>query len=244
MQEVRSAEVTGRPHGRNQGEKLASTQRPHNFGRVRTTGEWTFGAQRALLGSRHKDNGRASKTHIDHLWRRLQRLGGTTLARRSRTLGRTISEISAATQLWSPATWSARSLPPEPSWEGSTWRGHNGVQSRPDHILLSVDLASPPVTVDFRSSRNLMRTALAPIDHAPLRIALQYLSVPSSGLAGEVEAPGQGETGGGDEGPPLCEAFHRRGAEVADPSWQHMESSILNLALAAFPAGDLAKRRF
>ena len=88
--------------------------------------------------------------------------------------GAHISEISAATQLWSPATWSARSLPPEPSWEGSTWRGHNGVQSRPDHILLSVDLASPPVTVDFRSSRNLMRTALAPIDHAPLRIALQY----------------------------------------------------------------------
>ena len=30
--EVRSAEVTARPHGRNQGENLASTQRSHNFG--------------------------------------------------------------------------------------------------------------------------------------------------------------------------------------------------------------------
>ena len=28
------------------GEKLASTQRSHNFGRVRTTGKWTFGAQK------------------------------------------------------------------------------------------------------------------------------------------------------------------------------------------------------
>ena len=71
--EVRSAEVTGRPHGRNQGEKLASTQRSHNFRRVRTTGKWTFGAQSALLGSRHKDHVKAFETHVDHFWRRPQR---------------------------------------------------------------------------------------------------------------------------------------------------------------------------
>ena len=84
-----------------------------------------------------------------------------------------ISE-SCVAQLWNPTTWSARPMPPNPSWEGDTWRGHNGVQSRPDHILLSVDLASPRVTVDFRSSQTLEGTALAPIDHAPLRITLQY----------------------------------------------------------------------
>ena len=33
--------------------------------RVRTTRKWTFGAQRALLGSRHKDNGKTSETHVD-----------------------------------------------------------------------------------------------------------------------------------------------------------------------------------
>ena len=38
-----------------------------------------------------------------------------------------------------------------PCWEGNTWRGYTGEQSRPDHILLSVDLASPPVTVDSLS---------------------------------------------------------------------------------------------
>ena len=53
--------------------KLASTQRSHNSRRVRTTGKWTFRAQRAPLGSRHKDNGKASETHVGHFWRRLQR---------------------------------------------------------------------------------------------------------------------------------------------------------------------------
>ena len=79
-----------------------------------------------------------------------------------------------AAQLWSPSTWAARSVPSNPCWEGNTWRGYTGEQSRPDHILLSVDLASPPVTVDFLSSRNLRGTALASIDHAPLRITLRY----------------------------------------------------------------------
>ena len=88
--------------------------------------------------------------------------------------GAHVSEVCRAAQLWSPATWSARPVPPNLCWEGNTWRGHNGEQSRPDHILLSVDLASPPVTVDFLSSTNLRGTALAPIDHAPLRIAIRY----------------------------------------------------------------------
>ena len=68
--------------------------------------------------------------------------------------GAHISEICAA-QLWNPTTWSARPMPPNPSWEGNTWRGHNGAQSRPDRILLLVDLASPSVTFDFRSSQIL-----------------------------------------------------------------------------------------
>ena len=69
--------------------------------------------------------------------------------------GAHVSEVCRAAQLWSPATWSARPVPPNLCWEGNTWRGHKGEQSRPDHILLSIDLASPPVTVDFFSSRNL-----------------------------------------------------------------------------------------
>ena len=88
--------------------------------------------------------------------------------------GAHIDEICKAAQLWSPSTWAARSVPSNPCWEGNTWRGYTGEQSRPDHILLSVDLASPPVTVDFLSSRNLRGTALASIDHAPLRIMLRY----------------------------------------------------------------------
>ena len=68
------------------------------------------------------------------------------------------------------------------------------------------------MTVDFRSSRNPRGTALA-IDHAPLRIALQY-RFRANGPAGEAETSGQGDTGCGDDGPALCKAVHRRGAEV------------------------------
>ena len=183
--EARSAEVTGNPHGRNQGEKLASTQRSHNFRRVRTTGKWTFGAQRALLGSRHKDNGKASETHVDHFWRRLQRgppmpddaaIGWEHPCETLTDNGAHINEICAAAQLWSPATWSAKPVPANPSWEGNTWQGYNGVQSRPDHILLSLDLTAPPVTIDFRSSHTLRGTALASIDHAPLRLTMRCRS--------------------------------------------------------------------
>ena len=63
-----------------------------------------------------------------------------------------INEICTVAQLWSPATWSAKPVPSNPSSEGNTRQGHNGVQSRPDHILLSVDLTAPPVTIDVRSS--------------------------------------------------------------------------------------------
>ena len=48
------------------------------------------------------------------------------------------------------------------------------MQSRPDHLLLSVDLTAPPVTIVFRSSHTLRGTAFAPIDHAPLRLTMQY----------------------------------------------------------------------
>ena len=41
-------------------------------------------------------------------------------------------------QLWSPATWSARPVPANPSGK-ELRQGHKGVQRRPDHIFLSVD---------------------------------------------------------------------------------------------------------
>ena len=88
--------------------------------------------------------------------------------------GALINEICAAAQLWSPATWSAKPVPANPGWEGNTWQGYTGVQSRPDHILLSADLTAPPVTIDFRSSHTLRGTVLASIDHAPLRLTMQY----------------------------------------------------------------------
>ena len=88
--------------------------------------------------------------------------------------GAHINEICAAAQLWSPATWSAKPVPANPSWEGNTWQGHNGAQSRPGNILLSVDLTAPQVTIDFRFSHTMRGTALASIDHAPLRLTMQY----------------------------------------------------------------------
>ena len=88
--------------------------------------------------------------------------------------GAHISEICAAAQLWSPATWSAKLVPANPSWEGNTWQGHNGLQSRRDHFLLSVDLTAPPVSIDFSFSHTLRGTAFASIDHAPLRLTMQY----------------------------------------------------------------------
>ena len=47
-----------------------------------------------------------------------------------------LSDICAAAQLWSLARWSATPVPANPSWEGKAWKGHNGAESRPDHILL------------------------------------------------------------------------------------------------------------
>ena len=160
-----------------EGEKLASTRRSHHFGRVCATGKRTFTTQGPLLGSSYKDNGKASETHIHYFRRRLQRgplpdnaaIGWQHPCENLTDNGAHIGEICKAAQLWSPSTWAARSVPSNPCWEGNTWRGYTGEQSRPYHLLLSVDLASPPVTVDFLSSRNLRGTALASIDHAPLR---------------------------------------------------------------------------
>ena len=153
--------------------------------------------------------------------------------------------------------WAARSVPPNAGWEGNTWRGYTGEQSRPDHILLSVDLASPPVTVDFLSSRNLGRTALALIDHAPLRITLRYrfrafgqrgggrrfdrarLAAATTNLhfakqfVDEVQRWAQANL---DKLEQLAQEAH------LDPSWQYMENSILELAMTAFQAGNAPKR--
>ena len=172
--------------------------------------------------------------------------------------GAHVSEVCKAAQLWSPSTWAARPVPPNPCWEGNTWRGHRGEQSRPDHILLSIDLASPPVTVDFLSSRDLRGTALAPIDHAPLRITLRY------------RFRAVGRRGGGrrfdrarlaaattdlhfakqfiDEMQRWAQAHLNKLKQLAqdahpDSSWQYTESSILELAMKAFQAGETPKRR-
>ena len=71
--------------------------------------------------------------------------------------GAHVGEICASAQLCSPATWSAKPVSASPSWEGYTWQGHRGVQSRPDHIFLSVYVSSPPATIDFRHSQILKR---------------------------------------------------------------------------------------
>ena len=182
---------------------------------------WAIGVQRAFLGSRHKDHGQASQTHILHIRRRLQRRP------HSRRCGDWLAPpLRDAHEQRSAHQRNMRGAALEPDHVvcagrcrqiragKETWRGHNGVQSRPDHILLSVDLASPRVTVDFQSSQTLKGTALAPIDHAPLRITLQY-RFPSQGPAAESEAPGQGEICGDDDGPALCEAFRRGGGDVS-----------------------------
>ena len=153
-----------------------------NWRRVRTTGKWTFGAQRALLGSRHKDNGKTSETHVDHFWKRLQR--GPHARRCSDRVPTPLRDAHRQRKAHQhdlrsgpaldPTTWSAKPVPANPGWEGITWQGNNGVQSRPDHILLSVNLTAPPVTIYFRSSHTLSGTALASIDHASLRLTMQY----------------------------------------------------------------------
>ena len=245
--------------------KLASTRRPHCFGRVCTTRKRTPAAQGALLGSSHTDNGKASKTHIHHLWKRLQwgplpdgaAIGWHHQCEALTDNGAHISEICGAAQLWTPATWSSRWVPSNPCWEANTWQGHNGEQSKPDHILLSVDLATPPVTVDFLSSRNLRGTALAPIDHAPLRITLRYRSR-AAGRRGRKKRFDRAKLAAAatdlhfakqfiDEMQNWMQANQSKLEQLAqethpDPSWQYMESSILELAMTAFQASDLPKR--
>ena len=159
--------------------KLASTRRPQHFGRVCTTGQWTLAAQGALLGSRYKDNGKASKAHIHYFWRRLQRgpprrSGGIAHPRPSRTTVRTSARC--ARQRSSGARRLGLRDRCHRTLAGKETLGEDTMGNKAGLItfLLSVDLASPPVTVDFLSSRNMRRNALAPIDHAPLRITLRY----------------------------------------------------------------------
>ena len=172
--------------------------------------------------------------------------------------GAHIGEICKAAHHWSPSTWAARPVSSNPCWEGNTWRGRFGEQSRPDHIPLSVDLASPPVTVDYLSSRNLRGTALAPIDHASLRITLRYrfravgrrggrrcfdrarLAAATTDLhfakqsIDEVRRWAQTNLNKLEQ---LDQEAH------PDPSWQYMENSILEMAMTAFQAGDTPKRK-
>ena len=105
--------------------------------------------------------------------RTTRRSGGSIHARISRTVERTSARFAKQRSfgLRRPGLRDRchRTLAGRETLARIYWR-----TSRPDHILLSVDLASPPGTVDFLSSRNLRGTALASIDHAPLRITLRY----------------------------------------------------------------------
>ena len=138
------------------------------------------------------------------------RLGGNHPCEMLTENGAHIREICAATQLWSPATWSERPAPPDPSWEGNAWRGHNGVHSSPgSHFAFS---GCGIFTCDsrfFRSSRNLRGNCTC----SDRSRALEDCTAVSVPPAGEAETSGQGDTGCGDDGPPLCKAVHRRGAE-------------------------------
>ena len=154
----------------------------------------------------------SEETSTETPFQAMRRLAGTTPARRSRTTERTSAKYARRSSGTRPRGLRGRCRQIRAGKE--TWRGHNGVQSRPDHILLSVDLASPRVTVDFQSPQTLKGTALAPIDHAPLRITLQY-RFPSQGPAAQSEAPGQSEICGDDDGPALCEAFRRGGGDMS-----------------------------
>ena len=143
-----------------QGEKLAKTQRSDSFGRIRTTGKRTFGAQRPRKGPRHKDGGQAFKTHTNRIrtrlpWQRHSRRRGDWRAAPLRDAHGHWSAYLRnlrSREALKPSHGSAKPVPAKPSWEGNTWQGHNGVQTSPDHILHSVDLSSTPGTIDVRSS--------------------------------------------------------------------------------------------
>ena len=112
--------------------------------------------------------------------------------------GENISEICAAAQLWSPTAWAARPMPPDPSWEESTWRGQNGVQSRPDHILLSV-------TCDGRFS--ILTEFEGNCARSDRSCTLEDRHAVSAQQQEEAEALGQSVAACSNDGPPLCEAF-------------------------------------
>ena len=199
-------------------------------------------------------------------WRRLQR--GPLPGRRGNRVASPVRESHGqrcarrrdmqSRAALEPVDLAARPVPSNPCWEGNTWRGHKGEQSRPDHILLSVDLASPPVTVDFLSSRNLRGTALAPIDHAPLRITLRYRFRAVGRREGRRRFDRARLAAGTtdlhfakqliDDVQRWAQANLRKLKQLAqeahpDPSWQYMEGSILELAMTAFQASDAPKRR-
>ena len=131
----------------------------------------------------------------------------------------------------------------QPRSLGAQQRGPRGLHhqtrketlGRPDHILLSVDLASPPVTVDFRSSRNLRGNCTCSNRSCSLENCSSICSEQRSGgrsrdvwtgrrwlsrrLTSTLQKPFVEEVQGG------C----RRTQQVSqkahpDPSWQYMES--------------------
>ena len=84
--------------------------------------------------------------------RTTRRLVGTTRARVSRTTARTSAKCAKRRSSGARRPgMRGRCLQ---TLAGKETRGEDtkGNKSRPDHILLSIDLASPPVTVDFLSS--------------------------------------------------------------------------------------------
>ena len=88
-------------------------------------------------------------------------------------------------------------------------------------MLLSVDLATPPVTIDFRSLK-MKRTALAPIDHAPLRIVLQYRFRAATRQEATKRLDGAKFAAATTD---LHFAFHRGGAEEGAVKFKQIETN-------------------
>ena len=147
---VLSAEVTGRPHERNQRKNWQTDSELKNLAGYAPQESGPSEHKNIFLGSRHKDNRQASKTHIGHFRRRLQhgpharRCGGW----RAAPLRDAHGQWSAQRYLRGGSALEpghmAKPVQANPRWEGNTWQGRNRAQSRPDHVLLSVDLTAPP----------------------------------------------------------------------------------------------------
>ena len=121
--EIQPAEITGRPHGGTQGENW---QRHCDSTILAGCAPQENGHPRApgaLWGSRYKTKAKLSR-------------------RTSIIFGGDLSTAIASRMMWRLVRDRGRA---------TRGVGHTGLQSRPEHVLILVDLFSPLVTVDFKS---------------------------------------------------------------------------------------------